>query len=107
MKKLFNICMVIAVLSLFFLAGGNKVKAEGAGEIEVTKIDYGNLTVCIDTAGNNICYYSKDKNKWYELEYIRWQDMYDARGSYPGSNEAYGVLTGFAKRRMEYLDSVW
>ncbi|MBR6396020.1 MAG: hypothetical protein IKS09_03525 [Lachnospiraceae bacterium] len=71
MKKLFNICMVIAVLSLFFLAGGNKVKAEGAGEIEVTKIDYGNLTVCIDTAGNNICYYSKDKNKWYELEYIR------------------------------------
>lgn len=43
----------------------------------------------------------------YELEYIRWQDMYDARGSYPGSDEAYNVLTGFAERRMDYLDSVW
>ncbi|MCR4754448.1 MAG: CotH kinase family protein [Lachnospiraceae bacterium] len=43
----------------------------------------------------------------YKLEYIRWQDMYDARGSYPGSDEAYDLLTGFARRRIEILDSVW
>lgn len=43
----------------------------------------------------------------YKLEYARWKDMYDARGSYPGSDEAYKVLTDFAKRRVEYLDSVW
>ncbi len=43
----------------------------------------------------------------YELEYIRWQDMYDARGSYPGSDEAYNLLTDFAEKRLEYLNSVW
>lgn len=43
----------------------------------------------------------------YKLEYIRWQDMYDARGSYPGSDEAYDLLTGFARKRIESLDSVW
>ncbi len=43
----------------------------------------------------------------YKLEYLRWQDMYDARGSYPGSDEAYDLLTGFARKRIEFLDSVW
>ncbi|MBP5304687.1 MAG: hypothetical protein J6Z02_02455 [Lachnospiraceae bacterium] len=71
MKRLINVCLVVFMMSLFFLAGENKVKAAEAGEVEVTKIDYGNLTLHIDGAGNNICYYSKDKNKWYEIEYIR------------------------------------
>lgn len=43
----------------------------------------------------------------YELEYIRWKDMYDNRGVIPGSDEAYGRLTGFARARMDYLDSIW
>ncbi len=43
----------------------------------------------------------------YEAEYLRWKAMYDNRGAKPGSDEAYSVLTDFAKRRMDYLDTVW
>ncbi len=43
----------------------------------------------------------------YEAEYLRWKPMYDGRGAYPGSDEAYHKLTDFAERRMNYLDAVW
>lgn len=71
MKKTLKIFTLAVLFGLFFLMSGNKAFAATAEEIKITKIDYGTLTISIDTAGNNICYYSKDKSKWYELEYIR------------------------------------
>ena len=71
MKNSIKLVFALALFSLFFLIGGKKAVAAGADEIGISKIDYGNLTVTVETNGNNICYYSKDKSKWYELEYTR------------------------------------
>ncbi len=43
----------------------------------------------------------------YEAEYLRWKQMYDGRGSVPGSDDAFNDLRLFAQDRMKYLDTIW
>ncbi len=56
--------------------------------------------------GDELMSVRESLNGAYKAEYLRWKTMYDGRGAFPGSDEAYDKLIEFSKQRIDFFDEM-